>query len=232
MLERKLKILIGEDAAIIPRVTVLPFRGAAEELYQLAFGRRPHAPSEELVRNTLTKTAAELNVIEFTARFLFSEWTYVVDAWQLDSAEAYGNVPRLGRKNRMGAKQRARLWPVFAATREMIKERGFHTWAQIFGEVAAYIPIANISHSVILSLTRRRIWECPSCVSSRPSHRRSRMRCFLPAISGSGFFSNLFRGPRSAWMCAADRRSSRSTIEPRIRFARLLIALAKSRSRR
>lgn len=138
MLERKLKILIGEDAAIIPRVTVLPFRGVAEELYQLAFGRRPHAPSEELVRNTLSKTAEELNVIEFTARFLFSEWTYVVDAWQLNSAEAYGNVPRLGRKNRMGAKQRARLWPVFAATRETIKGRGFHTWAQIFGEVAAY----------------------------------------------------------------------------------------------
>lgn len=138
MLERKLKILIGEDASIIPRVTILPFQGVAEELYQLAFGRRPHAPSEELVRSTLSKAAEELGVTEFTARFLFSEWTYVVDAWQLDSPEAYGNVPRLGRKNRMGAKQRARLWPVFAATRETIKGRGFHTWAQIFGEVAAY----------------------------------------------------------------------------------------------
>jgi hypothetical protein len=54
-----LKILIGEDAAIIPRVTVLSFRGVAEELYQLAFVRRPHTPSDELVRNTLSKTAEE-----------------------------------------------------------------------------------------------------------------------------------------------------------------------------
>jgi len=56
----------------------------------------------------LAKAAEEQGVTEFTARFLFSEWTYVLDAWQLDSLEAYANVPRLGRKNRMSAKQRAR----------------------------------------------------------------------------------------------------------------------------
>lgn len=137
-LERKLKILIGEDSSVIPRVVVIPFRGVAEELYQLAFGRRPHAPSEELLRSVLTKAAEDEGATEFPTRFLFSEWTYVVDAWQLDSAEAYANVPRLGRKNRMGAKQRARLWPIFAAAREAINERGFRTWAQIFADVTAY----------------------------------------------------------------------------------------------
>jgi superfamily I DNA/RNA helicase len=89
------------------------------------------------VRSALSKAAEERDVTEFTARFLFSEWTNVVDAWQLDSAETYANVPRLGRKNRMRAKQRARLWPVFAATRKAINDRGFHTWAQIFAEVTA-----------------------------------------------------------------------------------------------
>jgi UvrD-like helicase C-terminal domain/AAA domain len=137
-LEHKLKILIGEESSVIPRVVVTPFRGVAEELYQLAFGRRPHAPLEELVRGALAKAAEEQGVTEFTARFLFSEWTYVVDAWQLDSVEAYANVPRLGRKNRIGVKQRARLWPVFAATRKAINDRGFHTWPQIFAAVTAH----------------------------------------------------------------------------------------------
>jgi superfamily I DNA/RNA helicase len=137
-LERKLKILIGESSSIIPRVVVTPFRGLAEELYQLAFGRRPHAPTEEQVRRGLAKAAEERGVTEFTARFLFSEWTYVIDAWQLDSAKAYANVPRLGRKNRLGSKQRARLWPIFEATRDGINGAGFHTWAQIFAEVTAY----------------------------------------------------------------------------------------------
>ncbi len=138
MLQQKLKILLGEDPSVVPRVVVTPFKGLAEELYQLAFGRRPHPPSEELVRSVLAKAADEHGVRELTARFLFSEWTYVVDAWQVDSAEAYANVPRLGRKNRLGAKQRGRLWPLFAATRESINRRGFHTWAQIFGEVTTH----------------------------------------------------------------------------------------------
>jgi hypothetical protein len=137
-LERKLKILIGENSSIIPRVDVTPFCGLAEELYQLAFGRRPHAPMEEQVRSALAKAAGEQGITEFTARFLFSEWTYVVDAWQLDSAKAYADVPRLGRKNRLGSKQRARLWPIFEATRNAINGKGVHTWAQIFAEVAAY----------------------------------------------------------------------------------------------
>jgi hypothetical protein len=41
MLERKLTILIGEGSSVIPRVVVTPFRGLAEEPYQLTFGRRP-----------------------------------------------------------------------------------------------------------------------------------------------------------------------------------------------
>jgi superfamily I DNA/RNA helicase len=69
---------------------------------------------------------------------LFSEWTNVIDAWQLDSAKAYAEVPRLGRKNRLSAKQRTRLWPIFEATRDSINRMGLHTWAQIFAEVTAY----------------------------------------------------------------------------------------------
>jgi superfamily I DNA/RNA helicase len=138
MLQRKLDVLIGKEPSVIPRVTITPFRGVAEELYQLAFGRRPHTPSDKLVSDSLAKAAADLGVTGFTARFLRSEWTNVIDAWQLDSADAYADVPRLGRKNRIGAKQRAQLWPVFAVTRKAINDRGFHTWAQIFAEVTAY----------------------------------------------------------------------------------------------
>jgi superfamily I DNA/RNA helicase len=137
-LEQKLKVLVGEGSSVIPKIVVIPFRGVAEELYQLVTGRRPHAATEEQVRSTLTKSAKERGVTEFTARFLFSEWTYVVDAWQLDSAKAYADVPRLGRKNRLGAKQRARLWPIFEATRDIINRMGLHTWAQIFAEVTTY----------------------------------------------------------------------------------------------
>ena len=42
-----------------------------------------------------------------------------------------GSVARI----RLSAKQRARLWPVFAVTREAIDKRGIRTWAQVFAEV-------------------------------------------------------------------------------------------------
>jgi UvrD/REP helicase N-terminal domain/UvrD-like helicase C-terminal domain len=137
-LAQKLKILVGEGSSVIPKIVVIPFRGVAEELYQLVTGRRQHAATEDQVRRTLSKAAKDRSVTEFTARFLFSEWTYVVDAWQLDSAKAYADVPRLGRKNRLGAKQRARLWPIFEATRDTINRMGLHTWAQIVAEVTTY----------------------------------------------------------------------------------------------
>ena len=46
---------------------------------------------------------------EFTPQFLVSEWNNIVDAWQIDSLDAYRDVPRLGRKNRVGSKQRERI---------------------------------------------------------------------------------------------------------------------------
>lgn len=137
-LEGKLRLLIGHDSSVIPRVTVLPFRGVAEELFQLAFGRRPHVASEEVIRSALTKAAKEQGVTAFTERFLLSEWTHVVDAWQLDSAGAYADVPRLGRKSRLGSKQRQQLWPIFEATRKSLNERGLYTWPRVFSEVTAY----------------------------------------------------------------------------------------------
>ena len=52
----------------------------------------------------MTKAAGDRGVTEFTARFLYSEWTNVVDAWQLDSEAAYTEAPRLGRKNRLSVR--------------------------------------------------------------------------------------------------------------------------------
>ena len=67
-----------------------------------------------------------------------SEWTHVVDARQFKTAEGYADVPRLGRKNRMGSKQRERLWPVFQEALKQIETRGFTTEAGIFHDLTAH----------------------------------------------------------------------------------------------
>jgi hypothetical protein len=151
-LARKLAVLVGGDAAALRRVTVLPYRMVADELFQLAFGRRATVASDAQVEDAIGKAAESVGAKGFTPRFLLSKWRHVVDAWQIADVEAYAKVPRLGRKNRMSAGQRERLWPVFAAVRASLAKRGLATWPEIFGRAAAYYatrPTKPFSHIVV-----------------------------------------------------------------------------------
>ena len=150
-LERKVKIMVGDAGAVVPRVTVAPFLGIARELYQLVLARKPQMASADLVRSLLIKASADGGP-PINERFLMSEWTHVVDAWQIRSAEAYADVPRLGRKNRMGKKQRDRLWPVFERTVKDLRDRGFETEASVFQAMSGHYaakPDKPFDHVVV-----------------------------------------------------------------------------------
>jgi len=131
-LEHKLRMLTGENTG---NVSILPFQGVARELFTLAFGHTPRAATKDQVTATLEVARRELDISEFTIRFLVSEWNNVVDAWQLHSLDSYRDVPRLGRKNRLGSKQRERVWPIFVRTRELLKSQGINSWSGIFSAV-------------------------------------------------------------------------------------------------
>ena len=146
-LEHKLRLLTGGNAS---NVTILPFEDVARDLFTLAFGHTPRAASSEQIKGVLESAADESGLTEFTPRFLVSEWNNVVDAWQIDSLDAYRNVPRLGRKNRVGSKQRERIWPVFVRARDLLEAQGVDSWPGIFGKVTAHFverehkPFSNI----------------------------------------------------------------------------------------
>ena len=137
-LEHKLRMLTGSSGPDGSNVTILPFEGVAGELFTLAFGHTPRAASKEQVKAALEAAAKEMELTGFTIRFLVSEWNNVVDAWQIDTLDAYRDVPRLGRKSRLGAKQRERVWPVFVRTRELLEAQGLNSWPGIFAKVTAH----------------------------------------------------------------------------------------------
>lgn len=137
-LEHKLQMLTGKNGADGSQVTILPFKGVAHDLFTLAFGHTPRAASKEQVKAALAAAAKEIELTGFTIRFLVSEWKNVVDAWQIDTLDAYRDVPRLGRKNRLGSKQRERVWPVFVRARELLEAQGLNSWPVIFGKVMAH----------------------------------------------------------------------------------------------
>ena len=148
-LASKVKILAGDTSPAVPRITVAPFFGIARELYQLAFAKSPNLVPDDLLRSLMTK-AREAEGTKFNERFLMSEWTHVIDAWQIKTSGDYADVPRLGRKNRMGKKQRDTLWPVFARLIDGIASRGLETEASVFTAVAHHFgsqadkPFAHI----------------------------------------------------------------------------------------
>ena len=136
-LERKFRIHAGVDNPIVPRVTVLPFKGIAKELFTLAFAYDPRPASDAQVRAALKNAADELSIDDFPLNFLVSEWVNVIDAWQLQTLDDYRDVRRLGRKNRMSERKRERIWPVIERARQLLDEQGVVTWPSIFGKVAS-----------------------------------------------------------------------------------------------
>lgn len=109
-LRSKLAVLAGPDTSVVPRITVASFDGLAADLFQLAFGRKARVTNTEQVEAALFAAAAEAGLKGFSQRFLVAEWANVIDAWRVADAEGYAAVPRLGRKNRLGSRQREALW--------------------------------------------------------------------------------------------------------------------------
>jgi len=134
-LRAKLAILLADDAAKLNRVSIASFEDAASELHQLATGRRPMLASVEVQQAAVDRAIAEVSYTDLPSRFAFSEWRHVVDAWNLTDLDSYANVPRIGRKNRLGSKQREKLWPVMETVRHTLAARGLLTSSQLYAAV-------------------------------------------------------------------------------------------------
>jgi superfamily I DNA/RNA helicase len=133
----KVTVLAPGTGTIVPRITTASFQGIADQLHQLEFGVRPRIASETLLRDRIMAAASAADVKGFSDRFLLSEWANVVDAWSIETLDDYVTVQRMGRKSRLGPKQRERLWPVFAAVRAALQAERYTTWAAVFSLLAA-----------------------------------------------------------------------------------------------
>jgi len=140
-LTAKLRHLVGNEPAVGERITVRSMRGIGYELYSAEFGPPNIAPSS-LVRSLLSGAAEQVEGHNFSPAFLLTEWSEVVDAWQIHGWEAYRDVSRLGRKTRIGGKQRELLWSIFEQVREVLAARKAVTWADVFGRVTESLAAA------------------------------------------------------------------------------------------
>lgn len=134
-LRSKLASLAGNEPQITARITVKAVSAVGYDLYSERFGQPQIAPAS-LVKSLIVKAATEVEGHRFSTHFLIGEWNDVVDAWQLRSWEDYRDVSRLGRKTRIGGKQREALWAIYERVRAALTARGVVTWSEVFGRLA------------------------------------------------------------------------------------------------
>lgn len=137
-LANALKVKLATLTASVPevgsRITVKAISAIGHDLYTARFGQ-PQIASAALIRSLLAKAAAEVEDGRFTPQFLLGEWEDVVDAWQIRTWEDYRDVARLGRKTRIGGRQREMLWQIFEGVRTGLKDRSAVTWSDVFGRI-------------------------------------------------------------------------------------------------
>ncbi|MCI0349346.1 MAG: hypothetical protein L0Z53_07970, partial [Acidobacteriales bacterium] len=137
-LRTKLRRLISNQPRLGERLEVHAMNAIGERLYELHFGR-PRIASRDLIAKLFAEAAAKESVQRFSLNFLLTEWEELVDAWQLESWEAYRDVKRLGRKTRLQEPQRAALWSVFDSVSTHLKTEGLVTYSDMFNRLAGQL---------------------------------------------------------------------------------------------
>lgn len=134
-LRTKLRRLISNEPRLGERLEVHAIDAIGQRLYELNAGRANLA-SSEMLRQIAAESSTTVDH-KFSLHFLLTEWEQVVDAWQLDSWEAYRDVTRLGRKTRLAEKPRRLLWSIFEHLRTSLKTRKLITRATMFTRLAS-----------------------------------------------------------------------------------------------
>jgi mRNA-degrading endonuclease RelE of RelBE toxin-antitoxin system len=140
-LRTELRRLISNEPRLGERLEVHAIDAIGQRLYELNAGR-VNLASREVLR-VLMEEASRTADHKFSLHFLLTEWEQVVDAWQLETWEAYRDVARLGRKTRLAEKPRLLLWSIFEHFRSALKARNLTTRAAMFTRLAASLPRAK-----------------------------------------------------------------------------------------
>jgi hypothetical protein len=135
-LRTKLRRLVSNEPRLADRLDVYSLDAIGHRLYKSHVGE-PRIVSRDEVRELLKEVSAEIGDHKFSLQFLLSEWENVVDAWQLDTWEAYRDVRRLGRKTRLPEQQRAILWSIFDRVRVRLSAGKLITFAGLFTRLVA-----------------------------------------------------------------------------------------------
>ena len=134
-LRTQLKRLVYHEPRLAERIDVHSLNAIGIRLYTSHVGQANLGTRDDILE-LLTEVSKKADKHKFSLHFLYTEWEQVVDAWQLESWEAYRDVARLGRKTRLPEPQRAVLWAIFDRVRSGLADKKLVTYSGLFSRLA------------------------------------------------------------------------------------------------
>jgi hypothetical protein len=83
------------------------------------------------IQPLLDRAAREAKLESKDPGFLWAEWETVIDAWGIDSEDAYLRAQREGRGLALPPSARSRVWPVFSTTIAGLARQKMRTWSSV-----------------------------------------------------------------------------------------------------
>ncbi len=137
-LHTRLNQLVSHEPRLAERIDVYSLPAISQRLFKMHIGPVALAGQKE-VREVLRDAGQAVGGHKFGLHFLLAEWEHIVDAWQLETWEAYRDVARLGRKTRLPETQRQILWSIFEKARAELATRNLITEATMFTKLASLL---------------------------------------------------------------------------------------------
>jgi superfamily I DNA/RNA helicase/mRNA-degrading endonuclease RelE of RelBE toxin-antitoxin system len=133
----KLRRLVGSEPRLAERIDVHAMDAIAMRLHRAHAGDAALASSQDVAEYVRAARREVADSARFGERFVLAEWSQIVDAFHLQTWEAYRDFSRLGRKTRMSEAQRRTLWAVFEKVRAALRARKAKTQAELYFTLAA-----------------------------------------------------------------------------------------------
>ena len=134
-LRTKLRRLISNEPRLGERLEVHAINDIGLRLYELNVSR-PQIADPNFTRQLIDEAVVKVDGHKFSKQFLYTEWEQVIDAWQLETWDAYRDVARLGRKTRLPENRRAVLWSIYERVISEFKANKMMTYPGLFSKLS------------------------------------------------------------------------------------------------
>lgn len=134
----RLRALVDGDKHVSERIEVHSLESIGRRLHEKYIGKVRFA-TQERVSQLLAERRHSMPRANFSLRTLAAEWSEIVDAWQVQTWEAYRDSRPLGRTARFPEAHRESMWKVFDGLRKDLEKEGLSTPSRVFWGLANHL---------------------------------------------------------------------------------------------